>query len=72
VEGDVSAKSKVIGRKLMDISDLGEFLVLLVCGSESAGLVMPRGDTVVEKGMHVVLIARSGDGNILERFFGRD
>ena len=72
VEGDVSARSRVIGRKLMDISDLGEFLVLLVRGSASAGLEMPRGDTVVEKGMHVVLIARSGDGNILERFFGRD
>lgn len=70
VEGEVSSSSKVLGRKLQEISGLGEFLVLLVRESGDGKLEMPRGDSVVAEGQHVVLIARSGDRGTLERFFG--
>ncbi len=71
VEGDISDKSKFAGKKLRELGDMdGEFLLLLAENSEGATAI-PNGGTTLEAGSHVVLIAKSGDTELLARICGK-
>ena len=71
VEGDISDKSKFVGKKLRELGDLdGEFLLLLTRKSDGVTAI-PNGGTRLEAGLHVVLIVRSGDTELLARICGK-
>ena len=71
VEGDISDKSKFVGKKLRELGDLdGEFLLLLTRKSDGVTAI-PNGETRLEAGLHVVLIVRSGDTELLARICGK-
>ena len=72
VEGYVSPKSRVVGRKLQDVMDLGEFLVLLYRPADGKTYDVPRGGTVLEADAHVVLITSAGDTRLVARFCGKE
>ena len=71
VEGDISDKSRVAGKKLRELGELdGEFLLLLA--KDSGGMTaIPNGETALEAGSHVVLIARSENTELLARICGK-
>ena len=72
VEGYVSPKSRVVGRKLQDVMDLGVFLVLLYRPADGKTYDVPRGGTVLEADAHVVLITSAGDTRLVARFCGKE
>ena len=72
VEGYVSPKSRVVGRKLQDVMDLGVFLVLLYRPADGKTYDVPRGGTVLEADAHVVLITLAGDTRLVARFCGKE
>ena len=71
VEGDISGKSKFAGKKLRELGDLGDDFLLLLTKDSNGVTAMPNGDTVLDAGSHVVLIARSGDTGLLARICGK-
>ena len=72
VEGYVSPKSSVVGKRLQDIMDLGTFLVLLYRPADGAAFEVPRGGTVLEADAHVVMITAAGDAPLVARFCGKE
>ena len=72
VEGCISPKSHVVGKRLQDMMDLGAYLVLLYRPATGASYEMPRGSTVLEADAHVVLIAPAGDTRLVARFCGKE
>ena len=72
VEGYISPKSRVVGKHLRNVMDLGTFLVLLYRSAADATCEVPRGDTVLEADAHVVLITTAGDTRLVERFCGKE
>ncbi len=72
VEGYISPKSRVVGKKLQEVMDLGTFLVLLYRAADGKSFEMPCGGTVLEADARVVLITNAGDTRLVERFCGRD
>ena len=72
VEGYISPKSRVVGRKLQDVMDLGVFLVLLYRPADGKTYDVPRGGTVLEADAHVVLITSAGDTRLVARFCGKE
>ena len=74
VEGDIPAKSRVVGHSLRELmeKDAGKTLVLLHRSPEDAVWSVPRGSTALGTGSRVVLITQSGDTRSVARFFGRE
>ena len=72
VEGYVSPKSSVVGKRLQDVMGLGTFLVLLCRPAAGAAYEMPCGGTVLEADAHVVLITAAGDTRLVARFCGKE
>ena len=72
VEGYVSPKSSVVGKRLQDVMDLGKFLVLLCRPADGKTCEMPCGGTVLEADSHVVLITAAGDTRLVARFCGKE
>ena len=72
VEGYISPKSRVVGKPLRNVMDLGTFLVLLYRSAADATYEVPRGDTVLKADAHVVLITAAGDTRLVERFCGKE
>lgn len=68
VECDLPSSSKFIGKALKDIASPGEYLVLLIKKPGSSHYELTSGNTVLGVGDHVVLIERTGDKKILEKF----
>ena len=68
---DISGKSKFAGKKLRELGDLGDDFLLLLTKDSNGVTAMPNGDTVLDAGSHVVLIARSGDTGLLARICGK-
>lgn len=68
VECDLPSSSKFIGKQLKDIASPGEFLILLVKKPGSARYELPQGNTFFSVGDHLVIIERTGDKNVLEKF----
>ena len=67
---DLSERSPVAGKSLREIARPGDYLVLLVRPPNGGESIVPRGDTVLQAGSHVVLITRAGDGRVLRQFGG--
>ena len=72
VEGYISPKSPVVGKRLQDVMDLGTFLVLLYRTASGAAYEVPRGGTILEADAHVVLITHAGDTRLVARFCGKE
>ena len=72
VEGYIAPKSRVVGKCLKDIMDLGSFLVLLYRPADGAAYEVPHGGTVLEADAHVVLITPAGDTRLVARFCGKE
>ena len=72
VEGYISPKSHVAGKRLQDVLDIGSFLVLLYRPADGKGYEMPCGGTVLEADAHVVLITLAGDTRLVARFCGKE
>ena len=72
VEGYISPKSRVVGKRLQDVLDLGSFLVLLYRPTDGTAYEVPRGGTVLEADAHVVLITPAGDTRLVARFCGKE
>ena len=72
VEGYVSPKSSVVGKRLQDVMDMGKFLVLLCRPAAGKTCEMPCGGTVLEADSHVVLITAAGDTRLVARFCGKE
>jgi trk system potassium uptake protein TrkA len=71
VEGEISDSSSVAGKNLSEIGSGGlECLVLLVTSPSGEETVVPNGNTVLEEGSRIVLIAPAGNTVLLRRFFG--
>ena len=72
VEGYISPESRVVGKRLQDVMELGTFLVLLYRPADGKSYEMPHGGTVLEADAHVVLITLSGDTRLVSRFCGKE
>ena len=72
VEGYIAPKSRVVGKCLKDIMDLGSFLVLLHRPADGAAFEVPHGGTVLEADAHVVLITSAGDTRLVACFCGEE
>ena len=72
VEGYISPKSCVVGKKLQDVMDLGTYLVLLYRPADGKTYEVPRGGTVLEADANVVLITNAGDAQLVARFCGKE
>ena len=72
VEGYISPKSGVVGKRLQDVMGLGAFLVLLYRPADGKKFEMPHGGTVLEADAHVVLITPAGDTQLVSRFCGKE
>ena len=72
VEGYISPKSHVVGKRLQDVMDLGTFLVLLYRTASGTAYEVPRGGTILEADAHVVLITHAGDTRLVARFCGKE
>ncbi len=68
IECDLPSSSKFVGKQLKDIASPGEFLVLLVRKPGSQKFEIPQGNTFFNVGDHLVIIAKTGDKKILEKF----
>ena len=72
VEGYISPKSRVVGKRLQEVLDLGSFLVLLYRPTDGTAYEVPHGGTVLEADAHVVLITPAGDTRLVARFCGKE
>ena len=72
VEGYISPKSRVVGKKLQEVMDLGSYLVLLYRPTDGTAYEVPHGGTVLEADAHVVLITPAGDTRLVARFCGKE
>lgn len=68
VECDLPSSSKFIGKQLKDIASPGEFLILLVRKPGGAKYELPQGNTFFSVGDHLVIIEKTGDKKVLEKF----
>lgn len=68
VECDLPSSSKFIGKQLKDIASPGEYLILLVKKIGSEKFELPQGNTTFSVGDHLVIIEKTGDKKILEKF----
>ncbi len=68
VECDLPSTSKFSGKALKDIAKPGEYLLLLVKKIGASDYEIPGGNTVLSAGDHLVLIEKTGDKKVLERF----
>ena len=71
VECGVRPGSRAAGRALRELSDPGEYLLLLVRKPDADTFEVPSGNTVLPAGGHVVLVMRAGSRRIL-RLFGKE
>ncbi len=72
VECDIAPDSKAAGRPLQKLAAPGEYLVLLIRQPDEKEWQVPRGDTVMQGGAHLVLITPAGDRRTLRLFCGRE
>ena len=72
VEGYISPKSRVVGKRLQEVMDLGSYLVLLYRPTDGTAYEVPHGGTVLEADAHVVLITPAGDTRLVARFCGKE
>ena len=72
VEGYISPKSSVVGKRSQDVMDIGTFLVLLYRPADGAVFEVPRGGTVLGADAHVVMITAAGDTPLVARFCGKE
>ena len=72
VEGTISPRSRVVGKRLQDVMDIGSFLVLLYRPSSGGQFEMPSGATILEADAQVVLITHSGDTQIVAKLCGKE
>ncbi len=70
VECDLPSSSPIVGQSLKEIATPGEFLLLLIRKPGSSKYELPIGDTTFTVGDHLVLIEKTGDKKVLERFSG--
>lgn len=70
VECDLPMNCEFAGRQLKDIAAPGEFLILLI-KKQNGKYEIPQGNTVLSPNDHLVLIERTGDKKILEKFTGK-
>lgn len=70
VECDLISSSKIVGKSLKEIARPGEFLVMLVKKPGAVQYEIPVGNTIFTVGDHLVLIEKTGDKKILEKFSG--
>lgn len=70
VECDLPANSKFVGKSLKEIANPGEYLLLLVKKPGSKGYELPRGNTTLSTGDHLVIIQKTGNKKVLEKFTG--
>lgn len=68
VECNLSSSSKFAGKQLKDIANPGQYLVLLIKKSGSRNYELPQGDSVLNSGDHIVLIEKTGNKKVLEKF----
>ena len=68
VECDLPSSSKFLGKALKDIAKPGEYLLLLIKKIGASDYEIPGGNTVLSAGDHLVLIEKTGDKKVLERF----
>ena len=73
VEGRIPGKARVVGKTLADFAEKNPNgpLVLMSRASGDETWAVPHGDTVMEPGLNIVLIAKSGDMEDESRFFGK-
>ena len=71
VECDIAADGRAAGKALRDLSEPGEYLVLLVRQPGSETYEVARGDTLVRAGGRAVLVVRAGDHHVIRLFGGR-
>ena len=69
VAGQIAEDARFAGLSLREAAASGGFLVLLYRKDGGGTLRLPDGDTVLEPGSNVVVIAHSGDRETLRRFF---
>lgn len=73
VECEVTPSSKVIGQNLKDISNPGNFLVLLTKKSNGSEYEIADGNTKIDSGDNVVLISKAENSKkILSYFAGKE
>lgn len=72
VEGYISPKSRVVGKRLQEVMGMGSFLVLLYRPASGDAYEVPHGGTVLEADAHVVLITPAGDTRLVARFCGKE
>ncbi len=72
VECDIAPGSRATGRRLQELAAPGEYLVLLVRQADEKEWRVPRGDTAMQAGTHLVLITTAGDRRTLRLFCGRE
>lgn len=68
IECDLSPNSKFAGKSLKEISNPGQYLILLIKKIGSKNYELPQGNTILSVGDHLVLIEKTGDKKILEKF----
>ena len=68
IECDLSSTSKFAGQQLKDIANPGQYLVLLIKKPGSKNYELPQGNTVLASGDHLVIIQKTGDKKVLEKF----
>ncbi len=72
VECDLPSTSKFSGKALKDIASPGEYLLLLVKKIGAENYEIPTGNTILSSGDHLVLIEKTGNKKVLQRFSGAD
>ena len=70
VECDLPATSKLNGKMLKDIASPGEYLLLLIRKHGNPHYELPKGDTTLTAGDHLVLIEKTGNKKVLNLFSG--
>lgn len=68
IECDLSPSSKFAGKQLKDIANPGQYLVLLIKKPGSKNYELPQGNTTLNTGDHLVIIEKTGDKKVLEKF----
>ncbi|MGN0729783.1 NAD-binding protein [Treponema sp.] len=68
VECDLPSSSQFIGKQIKDVASHGEYLILLVKKAGSEKFELPQGNTTFSVGDHLVIIEKTGDKKILEKF----
>ena len=68
IECDLSPNSKFAGKALKDIANSGQYLVLLIKKPGSKSFELPQGNSILSAGDHLVIIEKTGDKKVLEKF----